>query len=97
MNWKFWQEKESIFDEQIAEILTHMNATGPGTQEYAELLQNLERLTSMKEKSKNIMRVSPDTIAVVAGNLLGILIIVAYEQNHALTSKGMNFVKPKNP
>lgn len=94
MNWKFWQEKPSVFDEQIAEVLTKMNAAKPGTEEYIHLLGNLERLTSMKEKSKNIMRVSPDTIAIVAGNVLCVLIVVGYERNHALTSKGMSFIKP---
>lgn len=93
MNLKFWQEKPSIYDEQIAKILTEMNTYGPDSPEYPTLLTHLEKLTSMKQK-KNIMRVSPDTMALVAGNLLGILIIVAYEQNHAMTSKGLNFVKP---
>jgi hypothetical protein len=34
---------------------------------------------------------------VVLGNLLGILIIVAYEEKHVITSKAMPlFIRPKN-
>ena len=97
MNWKFWQEKPSIYDEPIAAVLTEMNTYGPDSPEYPALLANLERLSSMKTNTKNIMRISPDTLAIVAGNLMGILIIVAYEQSHPMTSKGLNFIKPKNP
>lgn len=97
MNWKVWQEKPSIYDEPIEKVLDEMNTYGPGEKEFEVQLSYLERLSSMKEKGKRIMRVSPDTIAIVAGNLIGILIIVAYEQNHAMTSKGLSFVKPKNP
>jgi len=97
MNWKVWTEKPSIYDEPIAKVLDEMNTYGPGSEEFESNLSYLERLTSMKEKGKRIMRVSPDTIAIVAGNLIGILIIVAYEQSHPMTSKGLSFIKTKNP
>lgn len=97
MNWKFWQEKVSIYDEPIAAVLSEMNTYGPDSPEYPTLLANLERLSSMKNSNKNIMRISPDTLAIVGGNLLGILIIVAYEQTHPMTSKSLNFIKPKSP
>lgn len=97
MNWKFWQEKPSIYDEPIEKVLTEMNTYGPDSSEFEVQLTYLERLSSMKEKGKRIMRVSPDTIAIVAGNLIGILIIVAYEQSHPMTSKGLGFIKAKQP
>jgi len=94
MNLKFWQERPSIYDEPIAAVLTEMNTYGPDSPEYPALLASLEKLNSMKANNKHIMRISPDTLAIVAGNLVGILIIVAYEQNHAMTSKGLNYIKP---
>lgn len=97
MNWKFWQEKPSIYDDAIEKVLTELKEHDPETDEFATSMSHLERLSSMKEKGKQIMRVSPDTIAIVVGNLIGILIIVAYEQNHAMTSKGLNYVKAKTP
>lgn len=97
MKLKFWQEQKSIYDEPIEKVLLEMKEAGSDSPQFAEQLALLERLASMKEKTKSIMKVSPDTVAIVAGNLLGILIIVAYEQKHPMTSKGLNYIKPKNP
>lgn len=96
MNLKFWQEKPSIYDEPIAGVLTKMNMYTADDPEYPALLAALERLTALKDK-KNIMRISPDTLAIVLGNLVGIGIIVFCEYNHPLNSKGFNFIKQKTP
>jgi len=37
-------------------------------------------------------RVSPDTLILVAGNLLGIVIILGYERANVITSRAMNLV-----
>lgn len=94
MKLKFWNEKPSIYDEPIERVLNEMKTYGPDSPEFEAQLKYLERLSGMKEKTKSIMRVSPDTVAIVAGNLLGILIIVAYEQSHPMTSKGLSYIKP---
>lgn len=61
-----------------------------GSDEYSKTLSHLERLYTIKaEKRRN--RVTPDTMLLVAGNLLGILVIVAYEQKHVLP-KALGFV-----
>lgn len=88
---RFTRSKPSILDEPIAAVLTEMNACGPDSPEYKEMMFYLERLTRMKAETR-WTRVSPDTMAIVAGNLLGILIIVAYEQKHVMVSKGLGFV-----
>jgi hypothetical protein len=96
MKLKFWNEQTSIYDEPINKVLNEMKTYGPDSPEFETQLTYLERLSGMKEKTKSIMRVSPDTVAIVAGNLVGILIIVAYEQAHPMTSKGLNYIKPQN-
>jgi len=86
----FAGRKESILDEAIERVLNDMEQSSPETQKYSELLSNLERLIILREEDKKRSRISPDTMAIVAGNLLGIFIIVAYEQRHVMTSKGWN-------
>ncbi|MET0786968.1 MAG: hypothetical protein ABWY25_09695 [Paenisporosarcina sp.] len=55
------------------------------------MVDHLERLMKMKaEERRN--RVSPDTMAIVGGNLLGILVIVAYEQKHVMVSRGLGLI-----
>ncbi len=84
-------------DDQIDEILTQMGALGPSAEEYSEMLAYLERLYELKAKARR-EPVSRDTMALIAGNLMGILLIVAYEQKHVMTSKGFTqIIRPKTP
>jgi hypothetical protein len=93
----FVERKPSILDEPIERVLNEMNTYGPDSPEYAALVDHLERLNRMK--ASNVPnRPSPDAVLIVAGNLLGILIIVAYEQKHVMVSKALGFVmKTKEP
>lgn len=91
-----WKQK-SVVDEAIANVLTSMNKVEPDSKEYSSLIDNLDSLMQIKtEERKN--RIKPDTIAVVAGNLVGILVIVAYEQRHFMSQKAFGLVMtPKTP
>lgn len=62
-----------------------------GSEEYSNALSHLERLHSIKTENRKY-RVTPDAMLIVAGNLLGILVIVAYEQKHVLGTKALSFV-----
>ncbi|HET9785578.1 MAG TPA: hypothetical protein VFP47_00505 [Pyrinomonadaceae bacterium] len=63
----------------------------PGSVEYARKVEQLTKLYSLKEKTSE-RRVSPDTLAIVAGNLAGILLIVGHEKAHVVTSKALGFI-----
>lgn len=89
------QDNQQALELLLSRVTDAMLTTDPSTEEYAELLGQLERLTKLKAKDKP-QRVSRDTLAVIAANLVGILIIVAYEQKHVVTSKAFgNVLKPK--
>ena len=89
--------KPTVLDEPIEKVLTGMNTYSPEDPEFATLMNHLERLNRMKVENRQT-RVSPDTMAIVVGNILGILVIVAYEQKHVMVSKGLGFViKAKEP
>ena len=86
---------DSDLDDLMKAAIAEMNKSAPNSEQYSNALTSLERLMKLKESKKT--HISPDTIALVLGNLLGILIIVAYEQKHVMGSKGLGFVlKPKN-
>lgn len=87
---KIINRKPDMFAPQEAALLKEMTEYGPGTEEYAKALEYLERLNKMKTSDRP-SRVSGDTIAIVLGNLAGILIIVMYEQKHVLVSKAFGF------
>lgn len=84
-------KSESKLDGQIDKLLERMNECDESTEKYSGYLSDLERLIRLKKEEK-VNRVSPDTMAIVLGNLVGILIIVAYEQKHIMTSRATGFV-----
>ena len=89
---RFRREKSSIYDEPINRILSELSYYGPDTEEYPKLIKHLDSLTRMKAFVGSESRVTPDTKAIVWGNLLGILVIVIYEQKHVLVSKGLGLI-----
>lgn len=91
-----FNKKETRLEGAIDDVLKEMAyENSPSTERYAQLLETLEKLHALKTKESR-PRVSADQALLVGGNLLGILIIVAYEQKHVFGSKGQSFLlKPK--
>lgn len=83
-------EAESL-DRTISELELEMRSHEGDSEEYATCLNRLERLYKLKEKHSK-KRISPETWLVVGANLAGIIIIVAYEHGHALTSRAITQV-----
>lgn len=91
MNIKKIINKDENLNKEIDRVLTLMSNADPTSTEYADLTDSLSKLYTLKESSsKN--RLSKDTMAVVAGNLLGIVMIVGHERAHVVTSKAIAFV-----
>jgi len=85
----------NAIDDQIRRILNRMDTLPVGSEEYLELMKQLDRLNSIKD-GNTPNRVSKDTMLLVAGNLIGIAVIVAYEQKHVLNAKAFSHtIKPK--
>lgn len=65
--------------------------------EYAKQMEKLEKLYEIRGGERR-SPVSKDTVAVCVTNLLGILMIVAYENRHVMTSKGFSqLIRAKIP
>ena len=92
----FRNTEPTPLDEQIDAVLKSMTMATPESEEYDTLLKHLERLNELKTKQRRAP-VSMDTLANVGGTLLGILMIVVYEQKHVWTSKAFGFGIKKSP
>lgn len=91
----FKDETTTPLDSLIDGVFEEMHANGVNSDEYPTMLSYLERLYGLKTKERPDP-VSRDTLALIAGNLMGILLIVAYEQKHVMTSKGFqHIIRPK--
>jgi len=83
------QEKTPL-DKAIDQVLREMENETADSAEFAKMNKQLIKLYKLQGQTKK--HVSPDTMAVVAGNLAGILLIVSHERAHVLTSKAIQFV-----
>lgn len=79
-------------NEVIDDALTDLTRYGIEDEEYLKQLSVIERLCALRRKP-NDRNVSPDTIAMIVGNLIGIAMIVGHERAHVVTSKATMFIK----
>lgn len=73
---------------KLSEDMVNVDAFSP---EYAAMADSMVKLQKAREHD-NRKRLSPDTLAVVVGNLAGIVMIVGHERAHVVTSKAIQFV-----
>lgn len=76
----------------IERVMLDMKDEGPETERFAQMRDQLTELYKIRNENRS-RRVSPDTLAQIIANLLGIGVIVGYEQKHIITSKALGFVR----
>jgi len=86
---KVSDEAQSL-DLTIKTLEDDMRSMDGDSEAYATCLNRLERLYKLKEKHSK-RAVNPDTWVIAGANLLGILVIVAYEHGHVIGSRALNF------
>jgi hypothetical protein len=84
-------EHETRLEKAIDDILVQMSTISADNKEYSAMCDQLVKLYELK-KIDLPQQVSPDTLVIVAGNLLGILLIVNYEKMEIMTSKALSLV-----
>lgn len=87
-----FKKEKSDLDVAIADVHARMREVGPDDEEYRQLVVYLDRLMTMKTAEKQSFKVTPDTIAIIVGNLVVALIIVNYEREHVVATKALDFV-----
>jgi hypothetical protein len=87
----FKSEEPSKLDQEVDRVLDALRDQMIGTKEYSTVLNALQDLHEMKEKEKPLS-VSKDTLAIIAANLLGIILIIKHEHVNVITSRAMNLV-----
>ena len=85
------QNEDNNLLKLIDDLVLDMQTMDRTSDEYDLCLKHLTKLYALKE-DKSKRRVSADTMAVVLGNLAGIVLIVGHERAHVVTSKALNFV-----
>jgi hypothetical protein len=84
-------ETSESLDAAIVQAQVILQGHPINSPEYIATLDALERLVVLKEKNSK-RTISPDTIALIAANLAGIVLILQYERAHIVVSKALGFV-----
>lgn len=89
--------EQSALETAITRLLADMAKVSCDSDEYAKLTDQLSKLYKMKEVDAKIRRessnrVSPDTLALIAANLTGIVMILSHERMNVIGSKALSFV-----
>lgn len=82
----------SKLDVEIDKLETLLNGIDPREEDYKTIIDHLVTVHKLRETELSRKRVSSDKLAEIAGSLLGILAIAAYEQKHIFNSKALGFV-----
>ena len=85
------KDKRTNLEKEIERVLEKMHKLEPDSAEYTEMRRNLESLYKAKNETK-CNRVKPDTIWLVVSNLLGIVLVLSYEETNIIRSKAFGLV-----
>lgn len=95
----FKKTKPTLLDEVITKTEWQMHdLLDKKDYEKADKVANtLETLYASKEKATKSSKISKDTMAVIAGNLIGIGLILSHERLHVISTKALGFVLRGRP
>ena len=78
-------QTEKYVDTQIEELAKYTESS----EDVKDVLELMEKRRDLKVKKD---RIKPDTLALIAGNLGGILLVLHYERFNVITSKAVQFI-----
>lgn len=87
--------EKSQLDRAIDDLFAQMAIVDGDSEEYATMVTQMDTLYKLKEVDANVetkSRISKDTLVIVGGNLLGIIMIVGHERAHVIGTKAMAFM-----
>lgn len=86
------KQDPSRLTQAIDAIFDDMAGFTSDADEYEAMTDQLKKLYKLKAIDKP-EHVCPDTLAIIAGNLIGIILILGYEQKNVITTKALMFVQ----
>lgn len=86
------KSQDPELDEAIKNLLVDIRITAPESNAYAVKIAHVATLYKLKEVNSS-KSVSADTQAIIAANLIGIMLIVGFERANVVTSKALGFVQ----
>lgn len=85
------QAEDHPLEEEIDRLLEDMKTADRTSKEYVTMTDQLGKLYALRPKRVE-RHVSPDTLAIVGGNLAGVLAIVMAEKSSVISQKALSFI-----
>lgn len=86
-------DEPTALQQAIAQVHDRLHDLQPDTQEYARVVDQLVKLEKLQEETTSKKHPSPDALVAAVASVAGILLIVAYEHGHVMTSKALTLVR----
>jgi tRNA(Glu) U13 pseudouridine synthase TruD len=87
----FNQKAETEYDRPIRRVLREMETVEPKSKEFNDLTDRLQKLQKMRSDDRPDP-INRNTILQVAAHLVGMTMIIHYEQLGVITTKALSFV-----
>lgn len=86
----------AYIDEAVEDVAQTMLNCDSSSDEYKKANEQFLKLIDLRDRLDNGRKIKPETWALIASNLAGILIVISYERIHVLSSKAFNWIsRPK--
>ena len=84
--------QRSKLEAEIDRLIALLRECENDPSEYDKILARIEKLHKFKDKPNNV---SAETWALIAANLVGIVIVITHEYHHPITTKALSMaIKP---
>lgn len=85
-------KKKTYVDNEISRLVLELKDNQVESDEYGAILDHLGKLQKIRQEEKPDP-IHTDTIATIAANLIGILMILQHENLNIITSKALSLVR----
>jgi len=88
-------KEKSVLDKAIDEMIREMTALPGDSKAYKKLLDRLTELYALRKIDADIELPKawrPEFVVPAVASIVGIVVIVGYEQMHVVTSKALSFI-----
>lgn len=82
---------KKTFDNEVTRVLSEMSLMEVHSEEYTKAVANLDVLCQARSQKTNSW-LSADLVVPAVVNILGIVLVLNYEQMHVVTSKAIGFI-----
>jgi len=80
-------------DQAIVNAFAELKNHDCDSDEYAAIVSQLKKLYEMKSENHKTRPISYDTLAMIAANLTGIILVLKFEQTQIVTGRALTLVK----